>query len=162
MCRHFGPRENVTCSDEAFSPESGQTAKPSERSSEAPKAAVFCVPLAQNSQISGAASQSPCEGFSASDFGQCAQDVKAEGKHPSEKPPLTLTLTEELLRELHFAVYCQVSGLEDSDEADEPEVIEGMERLNEILGMCIDLENVTTPGTTEPAFNVTTAAEVQL
>lgn len=72
--------------------------------------------------------------------GQPAVSVKAEGKHPSEKPLLTLTLTEEQLRDLAFAVYCQTVEIQDSDEADHPEVLPVIRRLNEVSAMCIALE----------------------
>jgi hypothetical protein len=101
----------------------------------------FCVPLKQNSQISGAASRSSREGISASDFGQHAPADRAEGDlRPFEKPLLTLSLTAEQLKHLAFAVYCQVSELEDSHEADDLEVREAMERLNEVSQRCIELE----------------------
>jgi hypothetical protein len=103
--------------------------------------AVFNVPLDQTSQISGAASRPTREGFSGSDFGQCALNVKPEGMHPSEKPLLTLTLTEEQLKHLAFAVYCQTVELQDGFEANEPEVIAAIEALNEISRLCIELGN---------------------
>lgn len=82
----------------------------------------------------------PAQGFPAQNFGQYAQRAKAEGVRPSEKPVLTLTLTEAQLNHLAFAVYCQASSLEDSHEADEPEVIEAMECLNGVSAMCIALK----------------------
>lgn len=101
----------------------------------------FCVPLKPNSQISGAASRSSREGISGSDFGQIALAVPAEGDtRPSEKPLLTLTITEEQLRDLAFAVYCQICGIQDGDEADHPEVVPVIRRLNEVSAMCIELE----------------------
>lgn len=72
--------------------------------------------------------------------GQPAVNVKAEGKPPAEKPLLTLTLTEEQLRDLAFAVYCQTCEIQDGDEADHPEVLPVIRRLNEVSAMCIELE----------------------
>jgi len=71
--------------------------------------------------------------------GQSAVDVKAEGIHPSARPHLTLTLTEEQLSHLAFAVLCQISGLQDGDESDCPEVVEAIERLNEISRYCNEI-----------------------
>ncbi|MDO8207408.1 MAG: hypothetical protein Q7T38_06260 [Gallionella sp.] len=102
--------------------------------------------------------------------GQAAVSEKAEGdKRPSEKPlltltqaapkerspeapeeqRLTLTLTEEQLRDLAFAVYCHVSGIQDGDEADHPEVVPVIRRLNEVSAMCIELEKSASSSTRE-------------
>ena len=92
----------------------------------------------QAPKYSGQPAQQP--GLSGRNFGQAAPVVRAEGDNrPSEKPLLTLTLTAEQLNHLAFAVYCQISSLEDSHEVDEPEVIEAMNRLNEVSAMCIEL-----------------------
>ena len=71
--------------------------------------------------------------------GQSAADVKAEGIHPSARQHLTLILTEEQLSHLAFAVLCQISGLQDGDESDCPEVVEAIERLNEISRYCNEI-----------------------
>ena len=78
----------------------------------------------------------PAQGFPARNFGQHAQREKAEGARPSEKPvlPLTLNLTEAELREVSFAVLCQITDLQDGHEADEPEVIAAIARLDGLLG----------------------------
>lgn len=73
--------------------------------------------------------------------GQDAVQVEAEGdKRPSEKPLLTLNLTAEQLRDLAFAVYCQVVEIQYGDEANHPEVLPVIRRLNEVSAMCIELE----------------------
>lgn len=88
----------------------------------------------QASQISGAASRPSREGLPASDFGQFAENVKPEGMRPSEKPLLILTLTAEQLKHLAFAVLCQLGELQESPEAEDPEVIAAVACLDALLG----------------------------
>ena len=82
----------------------------------------------------------PVQGFPAQNFGQHAPREKPEGGCTSEKSVLTLTLSEAELKELRFAAYCQACELQDSHEAEEPEVVAALERLNAILRRLIDLE----------------------
>lgn len=104
----------------------------------------------QNSQISETAGRPTRPGVSGSDFGRHAQAVRAEGDpRPSEDQQapqgraagLTLNLTAEQLNDLAFAVLCQVEDLQDGREADEPEVRQAVQRLNEVLRMCNELKN---------------------
>lgn len=108
------------------------------------------VQAAPSHQISEAAARSSRAGGSASDFGQDALLVRAEGdQRPSEDQQApqgraglwTLNLTEEQFKDVAFAVLCQHDALEDSHEADDPEVVAAMNRLNEVQRMCIDLKN---------------------
>ena len=89
----------------------------------------------------------PAQDFPAQNFGQHAQREKAEGSCPSEKPvlPLTLSLTAEELGTLRFAVYCEVTALQDGPEADEPEVMTAIDRLNAISSRLIVLEKGLQP-----------------
>ena len=87
----------------------------------------------------------PAQGFPAQNFGQHAQREKAEGARPSDKPLLTLSLSEAELSELRFAVYCHLGEILDSDEADHPEVLPHIDRYNEILGRLIALEKGAQP-----------------
>ena len=87
----------------------------------------------------------PAQGFPAQNFGQHAQREEAEGACPSEKPLLTLSLTAEELSTLSFAVYCEVTALQDGPEADEPEVMTAIDRLNAISGRLIALEKGLQP-----------------
>ena len=87
----------------------------------------------------------PAQGFPAQNFGQHAQREKAEGSCPSEKPPLTLSLTAEELRTLSFAVYCEVTALQDGPEADELAVMTAIDHLNAISGRLIALEKGLEP-----------------
>ncbi len=82
----------------------------------------------------------PAQGFPAQNFGQHAPRENPEGARPSEKLVLTLTLTPEELRNLSFAVYCHVGEILDSDEADHPEVVPVIDRLNGISSRLIELE----------------------
>ena len=72
--------------------------------------------------------------------GQAAVNVKAEGKHPSEKPLLTLTLTEEQFGHLAFAVLCQVGDLQESHESDNPEVVAAIRCLDDISRYCNEIK----------------------
>ena len=89
----------------------------------------------------------PAQDFPAQNFGQHAQREKAKGARPSEKPvlPLTLSLTAEELETLRFAVYCEVTALQDGPEADEPEVMTAIDRLNAISSRLIVLEKGLQP-----------------
>jgi hypothetical protein len=87
----------------------------------------------------------PAQGFPAQNFGQHAPRENPEGVRPSEKPLLTLTLSEAELKDLRFAVYCHVGEILDSDEADHPEVVPHIDRYNAILERLIELEKGLQP-----------------
>ena len=72
--------------------------------------------------------------------GQAEVNGKAEGNHPDAKPLLTLTVTEEQLRHLAFAVYCQTCELTEGREADEPEVQAAVRCLDAVWLKCDELK----------------------
>lgn len=141
-------------------PEVTTPAKPLQRKAyRAPRFSGLCrncssfgvfVQAAPSHQISEAAARSSRAGVSASDFGQHALHARAEGDpRPSEDQQApqgraglwTLNLTEEQFKDVAFAVLCQHGALADSHEANDPEVVAAMNRLNEVQRMCIELEN---------------------
>jgi hypothetical protein len=57
------------------------------------------------------------------------ETLDASSYHPSAKPLLTFSLTEEQREDLAFAAMCKAGELEEGDEADELEVREAIGNL---------------------------------
>ncbi|MFZ1547462.1 MAG: hypothetical protein WAT12_10245 [Candidatus Nitrotoga sp.] len=81
-----------------------------------PKGRRECVGVAEKSLVRNGSERS---------------EAKRSDHHPSAKPLLVFRLTAEQAEHLAFSALCQVSELENSHEANEPEVLEAIRSLNE-------------------------------
>lgn len=65
--------------------------------------------------------------------GSDRSEAKRSDHHPSEKPLLVFRLTAEQAEHLAFAALCQFAELEKSHEANELEVLDAIQSLNESM-----------------------------